>query len=234
MKAVTALSVGLVAILTACGQPLPAMSTAPAPMANAQSTKVVKSTAKVVLTASFAALDKNSDKVLDRSEFVMMTGLPFEMVDLNKDGKVTVDEFVSDPAIANFGKSLRSLASGVARALDTDKDRQISETEFMTAFAKADPMSTGLAKTSFEAADHRHYGRLGASEFEDLFVTLVANGALAGMPQPLYPAPKPVAPKPPAPVPAPGGTTPAPAPGSAGSDAPLGPGTANPDPTLGQ
>jgi Ca2+-binding EF-hand superfamily protein len=242
MKVLTAASLVLVAVLSGCGQPLASLSTAPVPMANAQSTRAVKTSAKAILAAAFVALDKNGDGFLDRNEFVMMTGLPFEMTDLSKDGKVTVQEFSSDAAVANYGRSLRYLATGVARALDTDKDKQISETEFLTAFAKADPSTVGLAKAHFASADRRHNGKLGASEFEDLFVTLVQNGALFGMPQPVYPAPKPPAPKPPAPKPpapkppAPqpgnGGGTPAPAPGTGGGAAPAGPGAGIEQPTV--
>jgi Ca2+-binding EF-hand superfamily protein len=222
MKVLMAAGMGLMALLTACGQPMTPMASLPvAPAAQAQSVKVVKTTAKAMLTASFAALDKNSDKTLDRAEFVMMTGLPFELADLSRDGTVSIEEFTSDVAVANFGKTLRHLAGGVARALDTDKDKRISETEFLAAFAKADPTTLGLAKTAYASTDRRHDGKLGAIEFEDLFVRLVQNGSLGEMPQPVFPAPKPPAPKPPvAPAPGTGGGTPAPAPAPGGNITP--------------
>lgn len=65
----------------------------------------------------FRAIDRNSDNKIDRVEFRVEKVMAFDLVDVNRDGKISADETLLSP--------------DVLQKLDLDKDGEISMREFI-------------------------------------------------------------------------------------------------------
>lgn len=110
----------------------------------------------------------------------------FEKLDVNKNGRVTFNEFASKDNVANITSQFRNQVGVTFARLDADGDRMLVASE----------MESAPAPLTLEGADKNKNGKVTLSELENAMAAVLAAGGGFG------PGPAPAPPAPPAEEPA--------------------------------
>jgi Ca2+-binding EF-hand superfamily protein len=129
----------------------------------------------------FRALDRNRNGVVNRNEWVG-ENLPFDLVDRNRDNRITVDEYVNPPAAGEVERRFAVLdrnGNGVVNRgewrgestrfddVDRNGDNRVTLDEYVSMANYGDETGSGGRETRFAQLDRNRDGVLSRGEWRD-------------------------------------------------------------------